>query len=78
MGARWSRKRLRRDLTGLPPSLAPERPPGVAVVAQGHAVVLEELQLRIFSNFFNVMDFRGSGWVILSTILAERMVGEEP
>jgi len=50
----------------------------VAVVAQGHAVVLEKLQLRKFSNFFNVMDFRGSGWVILSTILAERMVGEEP
>jgi hypothetical protein len=50
----------------------------VAVVAQGHAVVLEELQLRKFSNLFNVMDLRGSGWVILSTILAERMVGEEP
>jgi hypothetical protein len=37
----------------------------VAGVQNGNmgAVVLEELQLRKFSNFFNVMDFRGSGWV---------------
>ena len=62
----------------LPLLFATERPPGVAVVAQSHAVLFCVFQFGEVPKFFDVMNLDRRPRMIWRAVLAKRMFGEEP